>query len=547
MTQFGTDLLNSVQKSFAGYLMRDKDLKRIANRVRDGTDYEDANEYAVRVGELLSKSIDDNTQSLAYMSEEVARELLTPLLVETHDLVAGASAQVQKNMNTAAGIGLEALEPDIDTNRIDGLVNKVASYDTYDEARWVMHEPVVNYHQAIVDQAIRKNASAHTKAGFDAVIIRKTEAHKTVTGRKIIRGRAYPYKYTVPCKWCAGLEGVYKYKDVSNTGNDVFRRHEACRCIIIYKDGNRTIDVRTQREWTGEDADSVAARIGRAEQEQQPQTEAPPNNAIYDAYGAEAYAKMQAVAAQGDEKSRKFWEKNVQHVGVAETNRTDGKAFCDWWRKIHLSLQTEMNPVRLDETPFEVTFHEGFHAIDMFLGEKVSQSPFKMYSAIWENGRFPATIEAEVQRLVGEHANRIKELMANKDVNGLKDELGLRWYRYYFGYGHGDVFEFVKYEKSMAYKALEHEVRMLSDVERGRLSNVLSGATKGKINCGYAHTNKYWRDGMENGVNTNLACEAAAEFFDTSMANKAGFDTMKKYLPKSYGVFMEMLDDMGKL
>lgn len=277
MTQFGTDLLNSVQKSFAGYLMRDKDLKRIANRVRDGTDYQDANEYAVRVGELLVKSIDDNTQSLAYMSEEVARELLTPLLAETHDLVAGASAQVQKNMNNAAGIGLEALIPDLDTNRIDGLVNKVASYDTYDEARWVMHEPVVNYHQAIVDQAIRKNASAHTKAGFDAVIIRKTEAKKTVTGRKIIRGRAYPYKYTVPCKWCAGLEGVYKYKDVSNTGNDVFRRHEACRCTIIFKDGNRVIDVRTQHEWTGEDADSIAARIGRAEQAQEEKANAEQN------------------------------------------------------------------------------------------------------------------------------------------------------------------------------------------------------------------------------------------------------------------------------
>lgn len=269
MTQLGTDLLNSVQKSFAGYLMRDKDLKRIANRVRDGTDYEDANEYAVRVGELLAKSIDDNTQSLAYMSEEVARELLTPLLSETHDLVAGASAQVQKNMNNAAGIGLEALEPDLDTNRIDGLVNKVASYDTYDEARWVMHDPVVNYHQAIVDQAIRKNASAHTKAGFDAVIIRKTEAHKTITGRKIIRGKAYPYKYTVPCKWCAGLEGVYRYKDVSNTGNDVFRRHEACRCIIIYKDANKTINVRTQHEWTGEDVSNIIAKIGRAESEQE--------------------------------------------------------------------------------------------------------------------------------------------------------------------------------------------------------------------------------------------------------------------------------------
>lgn len=544
MTQLGTDLLNGVQKSFAGYLMRDKDLKRIANRVRDGTDYQDANEYAVRVGELLVKSIDDNTQTLAYMSEEVAREVLPPLLSETHDLVAGASAQVQKNMNNAAGIGLEALEPDLDTNRIDGLVNKVASYATYDEARWVMHEPVVNYHQAIVDQAIRKNASAHSKAGFDAVIIRKTEAHKTITGRKIIRGRAYPYKYTVPCKWCAGLEGVYKYSEVKNTGNDVFRRHEACRCIIIYKDANKTVNVRTQHEWTGEDVDNIVQRINGATQMQAPKPTQ--QNAISKAYGDEAYRKMQEVAAKGEENTRKFWEKNEQHVGVAEIDRTDGKAFCDWQHKIHLSLNTEMNPVRLDEMPFEVTFHEGFHAIDMHYGLQVSGRNYKMYSALWENGKFPATLEKEVQNLVKEHGEYIKELMANKNVTGLKDFLGIRNYRNFFGYSY-DSFEYVKYEKAMAYKALEYEVRKLPDVERGRLSNVLSGATKGKINCGYGHTNKYWRDGMINGVNTNLACEAAAEFFDTSMANKTGLGTMKKYLPESYNVFCEMLEDMGNL
>lgn len=264
-----TDLLNSVQKSFAGYLMRDADLKRISNRVRDGTDYEDANEYAVRVGELLARAIDDNTQTLAYMSEDVARDVLTPLLTEAHEIVATASAQVQKNMNTAAGIGLEVLTADLDTNRIDGLVNKVASYDTYDQARWVTQEPVVNYSQAVVDQTIRKNAQAHSKAGFEPVIIRKTEAAKTVNSFKVVRGKKYPYKYKIPCKWCAGLEGVYKYKDVSNTGNNVFRRHESCRCIIIYKDANKTINVRTQKAWTGEDVEEIRKRVNQAAQAQE--------------------------------------------------------------------------------------------------------------------------------------------------------------------------------------------------------------------------------------------------------------------------------------
>lgn len=269
MTEFGSALLGSVQKSFAGYLMTDKDLARLSNRVRDGTDYQDANEYAARVGELLAKSIDDNTKTLAFMSRDVAQEVLTPLLTENHEIVSQAAATVQKNMNDAAGIGMGVLTADLDTNRINGLIDKVASYDTYEQAKWVLNEPVVNYSQAVVDQTIRKNAQAHSKAGFEPVIIRKTEAAKTVNSFKVVRGKKYPYKYKIPCKWCAGLEGVYKYKDVSNTGNNVFRRHESCRCIIIYKDANKTINVRTQHEWTGEDVSNIIAKIGRAESEQE--------------------------------------------------------------------------------------------------------------------------------------------------------------------------------------------------------------------------------------------------------------------------------------
>lgn len=544
MTEFGTALLGSVQKSFAGYLMTDKDLARLSNRVRDGTDYEAANEYAARAGELLAKSIDDNTKTLAFMSRDVAQEVLTPLLTENHEIVAQAAATVQKNMNDAAGIGMGVLTADLDTNRINGLIDKVASYDTYEQARWVLNEPVVNYSQAVVDQTIRKNAQAHYKAGFEPIVIRKTEAAGTKTRFRKIKGRPYKYTYAVPCKWCAGLEGVYKYSEVKNTGNDVFRRHEACRCIIIYKDANKTVNVRTQHEWTGEDVDNIVQRINGATQMQAPKPTQ--QNAISKAYGDEAYRKMQEVAANGEENTRKFWEKNEKYVGVAEIDRTDGRAWCDWQHKIHLGLDTEINPVRLDEKPFEVTFHEGFHAIDMHYGLQVSGRNYKMYSALWENGKFPATLEKEVQNLVKEHGEYIKELMSNKNVTGLKDFLGIRNYRNFFGYSY-DSFEYVKYEKAMAYKALEYEVRKLPDVERGRLSNVLSGATKGKINCGYGHTNKYWRDGMINGVNTNLACEAAAEFFDTSMANKASLETMKKYLPESYNVFCEMLEDMGNL
>ena len=45
------------------------------------------------------------------------------------------------------------------------------------------------------------------------------------------------------CVWCAKLSGVYDYNEVRDTGNDVFRRHERCRCTVTYRDNGTVQDV----------------------------------------------------------------------------------------------------------------------------------------------------------------------------------------------------------------------------------------------------------------------------------------------------------------
>lgn len=36
------------------------------------------------------------------------------------------------------------------------------------------------------------------------------------------------------CPWCQDIASVYDYAEVKNQGNDVWRRHENCRCTIDY-------------------------------------------------------------------------------------------------------------------------------------------------------------------------------------------------------------------------------------------------------------------------------------------------------------------------
>lgn len=253
MSKFGESLLSDIQKSYTKRLANDRKLRAVANRVRDGTDYVIANDYAIRSGELLSEAIRENTKSLAYMSDDLAREVLPPLLQADHDLITQVTDTIQQNMNIADGVMLGVQTPALDTNRIDGIIEKVASYQNYADGRWVLGEPIVNYSQAIVNQAIRDNAKVSAKAGVKTEIVRKAEASGVVKSGK--------RKYKVPCKWCKALEGTYEYTGYGqNIPREVFQQHEACRCTLTFKRGKFRQDVwRRERTWTEEDTETQKA------------------------------------------------------------------------------------------------------------------------------------------------------------------------------------------------------------------------------------------------------------------------------------------------
>ena len=245
MTELGAELLAKASESFANRIASDRKLKRILAKIRDGTSYFDADEYAVRLGELLSESLNGSTESLAFMSEEVARELLEPLLTQDHDLIAEAIRQIQSNMNLENGVGLQPLLPDLDLDRIDRFAKKVASGATLDEIRWMFGEPIINYSQSVVDEGIKKNARATSKIGLKAYIIREAEA----SGTKTIKRGNKSYRYSVPCRWCRDLAGKWEY---GTEDKDVYRRHESCRCKVTYVNGNNQQDVWSKAEWTAD-------------------------------------------------------------------------------------------------------------------------------------------------------------------------------------------------------------------------------------------------------------------------------------------------------
>lgn len=250
MTELGNTLYTKASQIFDGLVASDRKLKRIRIKLRDGTSYFDANDFAVRLGELLSQALNQSTDGLAFMSEEVAQELLEPLLTADHDLIATAIEQVQKNMNLANGVGLNPMIPEVNADRIAGFVKKISGAEKLEDVRWMFGEPVINYSMSVVDEGIEANAKATSKIGLKAYIIREAEAHGS---RSIKRGNK-TYRYQIPCRWCSDLAGRYDYDDVRDTGNDVYRKHEGCRCQITYVNGTKREDTWSHATWTDKDA-----------------------------------------------------------------------------------------------------------------------------------------------------------------------------------------------------------------------------------------------------------------------------------------------------
>lgn len=215
-------LLDEIQKQFNRDYGTDSKVQKLLDKINNGNaNYDDVNAYAQKIGEILAKSFQDNLSSEVLpdgkMYFNIADRILRTTLGKNYDLVSIASEKVQSQLNKQAGIGLKAIKPVLDDDRIKGFVDRLDSEEDFDTVKWLLDEPVVNFTQKAVDDAIEQNAEFQYKTGLKPKIIRTLE----------------PSERT--CKWCEGLAGEYTYPNVPS---EVFQRHDRCRCNVSYDGSN---------------------------------------------------------------------------------------------------------------------------------------------------------------------------------------------------------------------------------------------------------------------------------------------------------------------
>ena len=232
-------LLKKIKSEFEGARLDSEVLKDLLSKLHHSkASYLDANQYAIEIGEILSKalgaSLTNETLPDGKMYYNIAQRVLTDVLERNYELVSDYTEQVQKNLNSEAKIGLAAQVPELNQDKIDGLVNRLASEESFDDVKWLLDDPIVNFSQSIVDDSIRKNVEFHHKVGLSPKIVRRVVGH--------------------PCKWCKSLEGSYNYPEVPK---DIYRRHGNCRCTVDYHPGNgKKQNVHTKR-WVEDKKKSV--------------------------------------------------------------------------------------------------------------------------------------------------------------------------------------------------------------------------------------------------------------------------------------------------
>lgn len=244
MEDIAPALLNDLQQAFAEKLDASDGIRRLLKAIRDGTGtYIEAGDYAWEVGDALANVFGERLSSAVLpdgrMYYNIADRVIRPLLEQDYALVAEAARTVQQHLNEKAELGLKAQAAPLNVDRIDGIIDRVSAAESFDDVRWLLGDPVRTFSQSIVDATLKANMDFQGKAGLSPKI------HRKATGKC--------------CEWCQQLAGTYRYPD---TPDDVYRRHNNCRCTVEYDGGDAKNfrNVWTKKWTTAEERDRIENR-----------------------------------------------------------------------------------------------------------------------------------------------------------------------------------------------------------------------------------------------------------------------------------------------
>lgn len=253
MEDIAPKLYEQIKEEYDRKITNSERLSTLSKKLEKGAaTYKEAHEFAIESGEILSQVFQNNLSSSVLpdgkLYYNIAERIIRPMMGDLYEGVADYSKEVQTLLNKKQKIGIKAIKSEINEDKIQGIINITSGKEKFDDIAYMLGESIVNFSQTIVDDTVRANADFQYKSGLSPKIIR------TSTGKC--------------CKWCDNLAGVYEYEEVSDTGNNVFRRHKYCKCLVEYDGGDgKRINVHTKKTANKDDIERRIENANKAKKE----------------------------------------------------------------------------------------------------------------------------------------------------------------------------------------------------------------------------------------------------------------------------------------
>lgn len=227
-------LLEKIEKDFKAKVDADNEMYRLFAKFYDGDGtLHDVSLYARRLGDLLSMTLQENlTQDVlpdGRMYYNIADRILNPMMRQNFDLTMEQAKIIQRMIDADKGIGLEPVSADFPESRVKQIIDSLTEEDVeFDVIKARMGEPVANCSHSFADDFVKANALYRSKAGM-----------RTYLKRTLVGGA---------CPYCVGLAGTYDYDYNGDIPDDVYKRHDSCRCTVTFisEKGNYKENVHTK-------------------------------------------------------------------------------------------------------------------------------------------------------------------------------------------------------------------------------------------------------------------------------------------------------------
>ena len=220
MEDVAPKLLDEIKKDFDKRTAKNKYISSYLNRLKDGkVTFTDTQKYTSELGKELGESL-SNVLKLDNLPDEklywnIAERTIKPMYKDVNETVNLSAEATQKILDLDDGIGLNAIKPELEEDRVKGILEAVTKDGLKDdELNAMLKMYTQNLTDHFFDKFIEENAGFRDSAGLQPIVTRRTKGRKS-------------------CEWCKEKEGVYTYKEAQK--NDIFRRHTDCRCVITYE------------------------------------------------------------------------------------------------------------------------------------------------------------------------------------------------------------------------------------------------------------------------------------------------------------------------